>query len=144
MIDGTLTADRQNKWNITLVGDERWTEYTLEVDVLTDNWNYPVRIIVRSQGSSYMVLETNCCNTYWILVTEGKEHVIAESEDGGLTGSIFWNTNHFRIEVNDNIYTAYSDNVLLLRVQDSTLSNGKVGISLNYPARFDNFSVQEN
>ena len=144
MIDGTLTADEQNRWNMTFVGDERWKDYTVNVDVLPYNWNWPIRILVRSQGSSYMALETNCCNTYWILVTEGKEHVIAESEDGGLFSQYPWRTNHFKIEVEDNIYTAYSNNVLLLRVQDHTLSNGRVGLAMNHSTRFDNFSVQEN
>jgi len=103
MIDGTLTADEQNRWNMTFVGDERWKDYTVNVDVLPYNWNWPIRILVRSQGSSYMALETNCCTTNWILVTEGKEHVIAESEDGGLFSQYPWRTNHFKIEVEDNI-----------------------------------------
>ena len=143
MIDGRYSADESTQWSIALVGDEAWTNYVLEVDVVTNNWNWPVRIIVRAQGGSYMALETNCSDTSWILVSEGKENKIATSKDGGLTGRIDWHTNRIRIEVVDSIYTAYSDNRLLVRVQDNTLTHGRVGLAMKRKGSFDNLLVSQ-
>ena len=126
-----------------MVGDESWTNYAVEVDVLTNDWNFPVRIIVRAQGRFHMVLQTNCCGTSWILVTNGEERVIAMSGKRGLTGGVVWHTDRLRIEVQGDIYTVYRDEEILLRVQDNTLSNGRVGLALDHTKRFDNFQVTE-
>jgi len=142
MVDGAYTADSDGGWNVSLVGSESWRDIAIDVDVITDDWNYPVRIIVRAYQGSYLIMETNCCSTYFILIDNGTETTIAESDAGGLTGSIYLHTNNIRIEALNNIYTVYVDGVKLLTVQDNTLPTGRVGLGLDYEARYDNFLVE--
>jgi len=147
MVDGKYTADPSDAWSLTFVGDIGWTDYAVDVDVFYLTWEYPVRIIVRAQDGSYMALETGSFDTDWILFSEGDSRVIAHSNQGGLTMRGGWHKNHLRIEVKGTIYTAYSDGTMLLRVQDTSLGNGRVGLAFKYKRentpRFDNFLVAE-
>ncbi len=144
MVDGAYTADDINDWNVILVGSEAWRDIVINVDAITNNWNYSMRVIVRAYQGKYLVMETDCCGIRFILNVDGEERIIAESDARGLTGSIDWHTNHIRIEASNGIYTLFIDGVKLLTVQDNTFESGRVGLSLDYEnSRFDNFSVQQ-
>jgi DNA-binding CsgD family transcriptional regulator len=144
MVDGAYTADDINDWNVILVGSEAWRDIVINVDAITNDWNYPMRVIVRAYQGKYLVMETDCCGIRFILNVDGEERIIAESDARGLTGSIDWHTNHIRIEASSGIYTLFIDGVKLLTVQDNTFESGRVGLSLDYEnSRFDNFSVQQ-
>jgi uncharacterized protein YraI len=145
VVDGWYTADPADTWSVTLAGDEGWTDYALDVDVRFYDWNFLVRVIVRASGGAYLVLQTNCCGTDWILVGDGQERKLAHSSAAGLSGGSGWRQNHLKVEVKGDIYIAYSDGIKLLQVQDTTLRNGRVGLATQYPfdttTRFGNFSV---
>ncbi len=144
MVDGAYTAGDIDDWNVSLVGGEEWRDVVINVDAITDNWNYSMRVIVRAYQGQYLVMDTNCCGSRFILIVDGQETVIGESEARGLTGSIDWHTNHIRIEARNGIYILFIDGVKLLTVQDNTFESGRVGLSLDYEnSRFDNFSVQQ-
>jgi len=145
-VNGQLTADPGGYSEIS-VGDGNWTNYAVDVDVFNYDHNYEVSVIVRDSGSGSMILRTNCCDTNWILVNGIENKQIAHLDKGGLTYSGFngFAKDHFHIEVSGNNYTAYIDGKLFLEVQDSTLTNGRVGLGFSYPSdntdRFDNFKV---
>lgn len=147
MVDGKYTADPDEDWLFTFVGDEGWTDYAVDVDVWSRNSNYPVQIIVRAKSDSYMAVELDNSQTLWILVDKGNARVIARSEDGGLNDHTSeWNDNHVRVEVQGDMYTVYSDGIRLLQVYDSTLSVGRTGLGFlppDRPPHFDNFQVTE-
>ena len=71
VVDGKYTADASKDWSMTFVGDVGWTDYAVDVDVFSRNRQWPVRIIVRAQDGSYMVLEATGGKTDWIIVSEG-------------------------------------------------------------------------
>ena len=130
-----------------MTGDERWTDYIVEVDVYNHTFAYPVRIIIRVNRGNYLVFQTNCCKTEWILITGGSEKVIATLDEGGLSFSPrrVYAKNSFRIEAIGQTFNAYIDGVSFLQVTDPSLSSGKVGLGFQYPynetPRFENFRV---
>ena len=148
VVDGHLTTDPGSDWRRTMVGDERWVDYVLDVDVWADDWFYPVRIIVRAGEVGHMAVETNIHGTDWILLSDGDEHVIAHGGEGIDSYGRYEEAYHFTIEVQGDIYTAYLDGTRLLQVQDGTFVAGKVGLAFRTflhqdPTWFDNFTVAE-
>lgn len=147
MVNGKLTADPSDQPSIILVGDDNWSNYVVDVDVFNYDWNYSVGIIVRASQGKYMVFQTNCCEANWIFANGASESIIAHSDERGLTFSGFsgFAKNHIHLEVNGQMYTAYIDGKLYLQVQDSSLSNGKVGLKFQYPfentTQFDNVKI---
>jgi hypothetical protein len=145
MVEGAYWADPSGSWSIALVGDDNWKDYAVDVDVIYNDWNTPdVRIIVRAVGNSYMAFQTHCCDSIWLLVSDGQAREIATSNNGGLRGGLS-GSSHLRVEAKGNLYTAYSEGNRLLMVQDDTLSAGRAGLSVVNDSyrwrRFDNFKV---
>jgi DNA-binding CsgD family transcriptional regulator len=147
MVNGRLTADPSDLMSLIVVGDENWTDYTVNVDVFNYDWNYPVRVIVRAAGGNYLAFQTNCCNTDWFLVSGPEEKSIAHFDKGGLKFSGFsgFMKDQIRVEVSGQTYSGYVDGKLYLQVQDATLTSGAVGLAFQYAfentTQFDNFSV---
>ena len=145
MFDGAYYSDdvEDGRWNITLVGDENWTDYTVDVDAIRYHSGYPVRVIVRENDGSFMAFDTDCCVTKVTLVYKGEETVIARNDVGGIDGGLEWILYHIKVEVRGSIYKIYSNGKLLVEVQDVTLNRGRVGLALKYPIRYENFKVNE-
>jgi Sigma-70, region 4 len=147
MVNGRLTADPSDLMSLIMVGDENWTNYTVNVDVYNYDWNYPVRVIVRAAGGNYLAFQTNCCNTDWFLVSGPDEKSIAHFDKGGLKFSGFtgFMKDQIRVEVSGQTYSGYVDGKLYLQVQDATLTSGAVGLAFQYAfndtTQFDNFMV---
>jgi hypothetical protein len=82
VVDGRLTTDPNDDWSLILVGDQEWSNYAVDVDVWSDEWFYPVRIIVRTQDAGYVAIETDINGTDWILSSDGGSRVIAHRDEG--------------------------------------------------------------
>jgi DNA-binding CsgD family transcriptional regulator len=147
MVNGRYKTDRSDTMSLTLAGDEAWTDYAVDVDVYENGLTgFPVRVIVRASEGRYIAFETHCCLADLILVGLGADRMIAHSDQAGIISHIDqWNTNHLRVEVRGDIYAAYANGKLMLRAQDSTLSQGRVGLGaktmFNDKPLFDNFKV---
>ena len=147
MVDGKYTADPSDEWSLTLVGDVGWTDYRIDVDVEYFKDYEPMGIVVRAQNGSHIAFETDAFDSEWILVTEGTSRVIAHGDKGGLRRMFGEDkfVSHLTIEVDGSIYTAYSAGSILLQVQDTSFSSGRVGLAFYYPfddtTRFDDFQV---
>jgi hypothetical protein len=144
MVDGKYKVDPSSSMSLTFVGDETWTDYAVDVDVYEDGLTgYPVRVIVRAGEGWYVAFETNCCDSDLLLVGMGDDRIIAHSDDGGITSRVgTWNTSHLRVEVKGDIYAAYSNGELILRAQDATLSQGRVGLAAR--TRYDDIPLFDN
>lgn len=149
MVDGKLTADQSNSWSLILVGDDRWQDYAIDMDILSSKRD-EIRIILRAKGNSYIAFETSSKLTSfgsnWILFQDGVPNTIAHTDTGGLNGGTAgYLKSHFRIEVQDDIYKAFSDGVLISQIQEKSLTSGEVGISLkdssNDVTLIDNFVI---
>ena len=147
MVDGKYKVDPSSSMSVTFVGDETRTDYAVDVDVYEDGLTgFPVRVIVRAREGRYVAFETDCCESDLLLVGMGDDRIIAHSDNGGITSRVnTWNTSHLRVEVKGDIYAAYANGKLLLRAQDTTLSQGRVGLAARtkYDDQplFDNFKV---
>ena len=144
VVDGWYTGGGNAEWIMTLVGDERWTDYALDVDVRF-LWTSPIRLIVRASRSGYVAIEVDCCDINLLLVANGESGTFAHSDESGLRGGAGWDENHFRVEVRDDIFTVYRDGTRLIQAQDPTLRSGRVGVAFlnpnTYMPRFDNVHV---
>jgi hypothetical protein len=146
-VSGQMTADPSTNHNITLVGNDNWDNYTVDVDVYKYDVNAGsyVGVIVRAHQGSYLFYRMNCCKTEWVLVTNGSENIIASLNKGIMMDPLESSAHHFRVEVNGQTYTGSIDGSLYLTVTDSTLSNGMVGLAFQHQHdntfRFDNFKV---
>ena len=147
-VDGAYTAAPATGWSLTLVGNTGWADYAIDVDVVFQLSTYPIRIVVRALDGSYMALETDCCNTYWILGSKAGSRPVAHSARGALTyDGDRWSKRHLRIEVRGDAYSAYVDDVPLLATQMRALDRGRVGLGLNCPIesmpRFEDLRIAE-
>ncbi len=146
-INGQLTADPSDDYSIIFVGDENWTDYTIDVDVHKYNVNsgYPVGIIVRAKNGNYLMYKMNCCSTDWVLFNGTSETIIAHIDDGITMGYNESSEHHFHVEVVGDTYTGSIDGKLFLKVSDPTLSSGVVGLAFQYSHldvfRFDDFQI---
>jgi hypothetical protein len=145
VVNGHLTTDENDDWRRIFVGDSAWQNYAVEVDAYSEDWFYPVQIIVRAQQGTYVAFETDFNNTDFILYGGGDPAVIAHSDAGVSSQSGRRNewTYRLRVEAVDDIFSAYIDGNLVLQVQDSTLSTGRTGLAFDtaYSTWFDNFQV---
>lgn len=147
VINGQLAADETDQQTAILVGDNTWTDYTVDVDVYNYNFNSSAGVIVRENGGNFLLFKTSSTRSEWILVSGTSETVLAYSPEGGLSFSSFvgYVKNHFKIVVSNQTYSAYIDGKLYLQVSDPTLASGRTGILTQYLSRevhkFDDFSV---
>jgi DNA-binding CsgD family transcriptional regulator len=147
MVNGMYKADPSDDMQVTLVGDDAWTDYAVDVDVHENGiGGYPVRVIVRAQGGRYVALETACCESNLVVVGDGPDRIVAHSDTGGLKNRVYeWTQSHLRVEVRGDIYTAYSDGTLLFTAQEGTLTRGMVGLGMQCPydemPLFEDFQV---
>ena len=145
-VNGRLIADAGNRSEI-IVGDENWKNYIIEVDVYSASAaGFPVGVIVRSKEGKYLMFKTDCCDTDWILIDGPTEKSIAHVDEGGLDFKLSeLAKNHIRVEVIDQVFTGYIDGKQFLRVTDSTIPTGMVGLMSKTPHEnrllFDNFIV---
>jgi len=136
-------------YSITVVGDPKWTDYAVDVDVSHKRIDSRfVRVLARAQNwGNYMAMEVGCCGTHLILVVNGNDQKIASSETRGIDWSDIdnWKTDHLRVEVRGSTYTLISNGMTLVTTQDSTFSSGKAGLAAwwrpDNDVRFDNFRV---
>jgi len=149
VINGQLTADPDDSWSRILVGDTRWTNFRVDVDVFNYDWNYQVEVIAHATPQGFISFRTNGDGSSWMLHKIGSdEETIASLDKGGLTFSGFdgYAKNHIRLEVNGNTYSAYVDGQLYLQVTDPTFPSGQAGLGIYFPNshthRFDNFSIE--
>jgi hypothetical protein len=147
IVNNQMTADPSTEYNIVLVGDDNWDNYIVDVDVYKYDVNAgsPVGVIVRARQGSYLIYRMNCCETEWVLISNGSENVIARLNKGIMMDPLESSAHHFRVEVNGQTYTGSIDHSLYLTVTDPTLSGGKVGLAFQHQHdntfRFDNFKV---
>lgn len=148
VVNGRLATDPTGGWRRILVGDPAWRDYAVDVDVWSEDWFYPVQIIVRAQQGGYIALQTNIHDTEFILYASGDSHIIAHSDvgvDDSGGGRYKWNY-HIRVEANGDLYTVYLDGTRLLQVQDATFNSGHAGLAFETASYmdstwFDNFQV---
>jgi len=147
IVNGRLTTDKNDDWRRILVGDPSWQNYAVEVDAWSEDWFYPVQIIVRTQQGTYVAMQTDIHNTDFILYNGGEPLTIAHSDVGvdDQSGDRYNWTYRLRVEVVGDIFTAYINGNMILQVQDSTLSKGRAGLAFQtyYSTWFDNFQVSE-
>jgi hypothetical protein len=145
VVNGHLTTDDNNDWRRIFVGDTAWQNYAVEVDVWSEDWLYPVQIIVRAQQGTYVAMQTTINTTDFILYGGGDPLVIAHSDIGvtAQSGARYEATYHLRVEAVGDIFTAYINGNMVLQVQDATLPNGRTGLAFRtyYSDWFDNFQV---
>jgi len=147
VVDGHLTTNPDNGLVKIVVGNTQWTDYVVDVDIWSEDWYFPIMIIVRDQGQGYIAFQTSINYSEWIKYSNGTLQTIAQTDAGigGLNGTERYNEiYHVTVEVNKDIYTVYSNGNKLLQAQDNQFVNGRVGISYethNYQVWFDNFKV---
>ena len=118
------------------------------MDVWSDEWFYPVQILVRVQDSGFLAIEMDIGGIDWILYEDGNETLIAQSDTGidrVSGGSRFDSVYHIRIDAKDDIFSVYIDGIRVLQVQDSTFGWGRIGFAYRTPYEstwFDNFRVE--
>lgn len=148
MIDGTYGTDKGG-WAYSIVGDPGWEDYVVEVDVLSRCIaGYATGIFVRrtSPGNG-LLFRFHCCDMKWILQQNGKSTTIAHVDDGIRShgcGNMTWGSTHVKLEAKGNTYSTYVNGKLVNRVQDDTMSRGRVGLGTTRSSdrvRFDNFVV---
>lgn len=147
VVNGHLSTDENDDWRRIFVGDTSWQDYAVEVDAWSEDWFYPVQILIRSHQGTYIAMQTNIHNTDFILFGGGEPTTIAHSDIGvdDQSGNRYNWTYHLRVEVVGDIFTAYINGNMILQVQDSTFSKGRVGLAFQtyYSTWFDNFKVSE-
>jgi hypothetical protein len=150
VINGAYTADPtdENIIAYSMVGDQGWQDYSVDVDVsVLCQAGYPIILLIRSlDPGNGMQMEINCCSTKWLLYKNGTSTMIAEIKKGipYECGTDNWKTSHIRIEAQGSFYTMYLNGANILQVQDNTYSYGRSGIGLQHYTdcpRFDNFKV---
>ena len=71
MVDDMYACGPSESLSLTIIGDESWKDYAVDVDVDYRDWNYSLSIIVRGKGNSYVKFKTNCCDSSFVLVEDG-------------------------------------------------------------------------
>jgi len=149
MVDGTYATDGDgHSWAYTMVGDPGWQDYAVEVDVVVRCISgYPVAVLLRSSGPGEgMRFQFDCCDMEWIISRSGQSSTIAVSDMDfpKVCGFTSWKTSRLRLEADGNMYSAYLNGELIVRVQDDTFAAGRVGLGTTYSSavvRFDNLLV---
>jgi len=139
VIDGHLTADTGFEWQITYIGDENWQNYKIEVTTFSEDFVYPIRVILRASNKGYIAFEYNKSDIEWILVNNGVETVLLE-----VTMRFDWNrTYKITVIADEDIFTAMVDGIQISQIQDTTFQKGKVGLGFKsyYLTWFDDFQV---
>ncbi|MFC2054776.1 LuxR C-terminal-related transcriptional regulator [Chloroflexota bacterium] len=148
VVDGKLTNEPGSGDGQIFIGDEQWSNYTVEVDVFMDDWYTPALIIVRSQDNGYLVFKIHIHGTDLFLYSDGDSMKIAHSDTGVMDIPGGWRYDkiyRIQIDANQDIFTAYINGVKTLQVQDDTLTNGRVALGHGGPQEiwFDNFEINE-
>ena len=125
------TASRDKEWSSMVVGDDKWTDYTIDLEV-DFNWALgtpanPIEIQVRVQDSDNKMVFAAGNKGY-----EAKWYAVKDGESTTLyTGKTMSNDPfELRVEVKGDSYVAYVEGEKWLSVYDSTLSHGKVGVAM--------------
>lgn len=141
VIDGCFQPDDSNTWSVALVGDEKWSDYAIDVDLITVNDSYPFRIIARASKTGFMALEASE-DSRITLYQDGEEKSVAFSYS---ESSLYRKRFTLRFEVKGSFYTAYLNGNQILRVQDTTLTSGRAGLAAKTVGAtwrlFDSFKV---
>lgn len=130
-----------NGWTATtLAGSTAWSNYTLSVRMLPNNWaSEQDGIIFRARDSNnYYALVYNNGTTLTVrkIVAGASSDVASVS----FTTSSAWHT--FTVAVQGSSITASVDGTVKLTANDSTFSQGEIGLMANSPVQFDNVTVQ--
>ena len=142
ILNEQLTAGTNAEVSLIFTGDERWADYAIDVDIdLYSPNNYCEMIIIaRASDKGYVSYQTcgYCCQSLRLVTNEGVT-ALADAGTGDLEGS-----HHIRLECYKDMYTVYADGARVMRVQDGTLSSGRVGLGNRQSfgtSSFDNFKV---
>lgn len=139
--DGAYTTDILEGWKRALVGDASWKSYAVDVDVLPAC--NPTRFIIREQSKGFMYIDISDRATLFRLsdgvTTEIGRAFVGFNKKG--------QPEHVRIEVENDIYRAFVNNVRAFEIQDTSFSEGRAGIGFYIfgncrAAQFDNFQVE--
>ncbi|HMS00807.1 MAG TPA: hypothetical protein PKE62_16270 [Anaerolineales bacterium] len=148
IVNGNLTTDAVGGERLILIGDENWQNYAVDVDAWSNEWFYPVKIIVRYQQRGYLSFESTYYESNFVIHSGGNNQVIAHTETGtaDFGGNRYGAMYHLRVEAIDDVFTAYINGNMVLQVQDGTYSIGRIGLAFDTsyePNWFDNFRAEQ-
>ena len=137
------TVSRESEWSYILVGDPKWTDYAVEVDVdWTPNPVGDVLIFVRAQDSQstmafYGAQNANC---EMRVAQDGEWNVLRSVGDlDDLKATL-------RVEVQGQLLRALVNGESILSINDPTYASGRVGLGIWCHRvnciTFDNFKVE--
>jgi len=141
VLDGHLTADNSDEWQIAFIGDSNWQNYKMEVTIFSSYFVYPTRLIARASDKGYIAFEYTASGARWIIINSGQEVEITE-----MTNHFDWDkTYNIALKVEGDIFTVLVNGTQYSQIQDSTFSKGKVGLGFKSPylTWFDDFQVSE-
>jgi hypothetical protein len=148
MVDGSYGVDQTDGWAYTILDGLVWTDFTLQVDVLTRcPRGFPIAVILRAPVfGDGIYFETNCCGSRFLLYNNGSSTQIAASDQGipNNCGTSNWARAQLRLEANGNLFSAFIDDVRILTVQDSTFVQGEIALGTTLSSndfRFENFEI---
>jgi len=149
VVNGTLCPDEYNTWIYAFVGDENWNNYSVHVYICSCP-SRPFQLIVRrvEESDSSMIVQLNMQYELYSKVQFILHRASQDTQIGPATviGGAGCKGQRYRIDVRDDIYSFFEGDKLILRIQDSMLKAGKVGIGVNASGPdscFDNFMVTE-
>lgn len=109
-----------------LLGEPHWRDYTVEVQPNLGLWRQGIRIMVRVQDASNMMVFSaqKQGQSGWWLWKDGEQYLLVK---GGELGR---GSPKIRVEVKDDHYTAHVDGQRWLSINDPTFETGRVGLGL--------------
>jgi len=145
VVDGHYIGDKENdNLQTTFIGGENWQNYRIDVTSYSDDFLYPVQIMVRANNNGYLAFRVTNWYIEWVLVNSGNEVVIVDKQVQ--QPERYKATYKISVDVNNDIFSGFVNGVQLLQIQDSTFPRGRVGLGYESPylVWFDNFSITDN
>lgn len=149
VVNGKLSPDEYNSWVYAFVGDENWMNYSVYVDIYSCQ-SRPFRLIVRRREDldTSMIVEikmaySSLSTIQFMLHKAGQDTPIGPAN--GIAGA-GCGGRRYRVDVNEDIYSVFESDKLILRIEDNTLTAGNLGIGVNASgpeSSFDNFNITE-
>ncbi len=124
--DRLSTISRKREWSRMLVGDPSWRNYAVQVDANLARGGQGMRVLVRAQDSKNMMafyVRRQYGESGWWIKRDGEWHLLQKEREVGIDSTI-------RVEVREDLYSAYVDGQRWLSINDATFETGRVGLGL--------------
>jgi len=120
------TLSRNKEWSRMLLGEPHWRDYAVEVQPNLERPGDGIRVMVRVQDANNMMVffAQNRGQSGWWLWKDGEQYLLVKGDQ------LYRTSPKIRVDVKDDLYTAYVDGQRWLSINDSTFETGRVGLGL--------------